>query len=103
MLVTVAISVGEGMGVGRSVGNSVLVADVVMLGSSKAVAEGASLLVGSSVSAGASGVLAGRQPEISTANATKSAETVNNRREASKLTFLGNGDPRYVGDRVYVL
>jgi hypothetical protein len=54
-----------------------------MLGSSKAVAEGTSVLVGARVGAGAAGVLAGRQPETSTANAARSAETVNNRREAS--------------------
>jgi hypothetical protein len=77
--------------VGKSVGNRVLDGELVRVGSSKAVAEGTSVLVGGStpVSAGAAGVLAGRQPETSTANAARSAETVNNRRKASKLTFLG--------------
>jgi hypothetical protein len=88
---TLGVLEGEGMGVGRSVGNSVLVGDVVMDGSSNAVAEGTSVLDGASVPAGTavSGVLAGPQPETSTAKATRSAETVNNRRRASKLTFLG--------------
>jgi hypothetical protein len=67
----------------------VLVGDVVMLGSSKAVAEGTSELVGARLSAGAASVLAGRQPEISTANAARRAVTVNNRRKANKLTFQG--------------
>jgi len=83
----VAVGVAEGMAVGKSVGNRVLEGEIVIVGSSKAVAEGTSVLVGASTPAGAAVVLAGRQPETSPANANRSAETMNNRREVSKLTF----------------
>ena len=94
---TVGVPEGEGITVGKSVGNRVLDGDIVMLGSSKAVAEGTRVLDGAStpVGGGTAGVLAGRQPETSTANAARNAETVNNRREASKLTFLKRGSSYY--------
>jgi hypothetical protein len=53
---------------------------MVMVGSIEAVAVGAGVLVGTNVGGGASVALAGWQPETSTANANRSAETVNNRR-----------------------
>jgi hypothetical protein len=89
----VAVGVSEGMAVGKSVGNRVLEGEIVIVGSSRAVAEGTRVLVGGKTGAGAALVLAGRQADTSTANANRSAETVKNRREASKLTFLEWGSP----------
>jgi hypothetical protein len=87
--VIVGVPEGEGMAVGRSVGNSVLVGEAVMLGSSETVADGTSVGLGAREGAGAWVALAARQPETSAAITTMSAERVKNRRRANKLTFPG--------------